>query len=57
LVARILAHKQLPSAVRNVLREYIIEKAQGGYGHSRLQRRRFAAYFWDMPELADFLKR
>ena len=29
LIARILAHKKLPPAVRAVLREYIIEKAQG----------------------------
>ena len=56
LIGRMLAHKDLPPSVRSVLREYIIEKATGHYGHSSVRRRRFAAYFWDMPELADFLK-
>ena len=57
LVGRMLSHKELPHAIRNVLREYVIEKARGQYGHSFRSSRCFAAYFWDMPELADFLKK
>jgi len=56
LIGRMLSHKELPLGVRLVLREYVIEKAQGHYGHNLACRRRFAGYFWDMPELAGFLK-
>jgi predicted DNA-binding transcriptional regulator AlpA len=57
LIGRMLSHKELPPTVRLVLREYVVEKARGHYGHSLPRRRRFAAYFWDMPELADWLKK
>jgi hypothetical protein len=55
LIRRMLAREELPSSVRCVLREYVIEKAQGHYGHSVERRRRFTAYFCDMPELAGSL--
>ena len=57
LIRRMLSNKELPPEVRPVLRAYVIEKARGYFGHSLHRRRRFAAYFWDMPELADFLKK
>jgi hypothetical protein len=57
LIGRMLAHKILPPAVRSVLREYVIEKARGLYGHNMHCRRLFAAYFCDIPELAEFLIR
>src|SRR5947207_844670 len=43
LIGRMLVHKKLPPAVRSVLREYVIEKAQGLYGHNMHCRRLFAA--------------
>lgn len=57
LICRMLAHKKLPLTVRLVIRQYVIEKARGEYGHSLGRRRRFAANFWDIPELAELLKR
>lgn len=36
VISRMLSCDQLPSAVRLVLCEYVIEKAQGHYGHSLL---------------------
>jgi hypothetical protein len=57
LIGRMLSQQELPPTVRSLLREYVIEKAQDHYGHKLVRRRRFAVYFWDMPELADFLKR
>lgn len=52
LICRMLARKELPPSVRAVLREYVIEKVQGQYGHNLGCRRRFAKTFRDMPELA-----
>src|SRR3569833_2855367 len=52
LICHMLAHKDLPLAVRTVLRQYVIEKARGYYGHGLLRRRRFAAHFWNVPDLA-----
>jgi hypothetical protein len=52
LVCHMLAHKDLPPAVRAVLRQYVIEKARGHYGHSLLRRRRFAAHFWNFSDIA-----
>lgn len=56
LICRMLSRKDLPPAVREVLREYVIEKALGHFGHSLPRRRCFAAHFSAMPELADFLE-
>jgi hypothetical protein len=52
LVCHMLAHKDLPAAVRAVLRQYVLDKARGRYGHSLLRRRRFAAHFWNVSDLA-----
>ena len=56
LIGRMLAHKELPPAVRSVLREYVIEKARGDYGHNSTSRARFVERLRDMPEFADCLK-
>jgi hypothetical protein len=52
LICQMLAHEELPSAIRSVLRQYVIEKARGDYGHSLARRRRFAAHFWNMSDIA-----
>ena len=57
LICHMLAHKDLPLAVRTVLRRYVTEKARGYYGHGPLRRRRFAAHFWNVADLpAELLK-
>jgi hypothetical protein len=56
VIGCMLAHKELPSAVRSVLREYVIEKARGDYGHSSQIRAGFVARLRDVPELTDCLK-
>jgi hypothetical protein len=43
LVARMLTAPRLPPTVRSLLMTYIREKLHGSYGHSELQRRRFAS--------------
>jgi hypothetical protein len=55
-ISRMLSCKRLPSSVRCVLREYVVEKAQGSYGHIVERRRRFAANFCDLPELARLIE-
>jgi hypothetical protein len=42
-INRILAKPQLSPQVRKTILEYVEEKAEGRYGHSRLQLRRFIA--------------
>lgn len=43
LIRRVLAAPELPEAVRIKIREYIVEKVAGLYGHGVRQRSRFAA--------------
>jgi hypothetical protein len=52
LIIRMLSSEALPFAVRCLLREYVIERVRGLYGHNLLCRRRFAGQLWDVPELA-----
>jgi hypothetical protein len=52
LIIRMLSYEGLPPAVRCLLREYVIERVRGLYGHKLLCRRRFAGQLWDLPELA-----
>jgi hypothetical protein len=57
LICHMLAHEDLPPSVRSVLRQYVIEKVRGDYGHGLLRRRRFAAHFWNVLDLpAELLK-
>jgi hypothetical protein len=52
LIIQMLSSEGLPLAVRCLLREYVIERVRGLYGHNLLCRRRFAGQLWDLPELA-----
>jgi hypothetical protein len=59
VVERVLSSAQLPTPVRAKVNEYVVEKIQGRYGHSREQRRRFYAHLYtrlakhgDIEELA-----
>jgi hypothetical protein len=43
VIKRILDQPRLPSLVRSRILKYVDEKTRGTYGHTSLQRRRFAA--------------
>ena len=43
LLTRMLKSPRLPLAVRTKIIEYIEAKAAGGFGHNKLQQRRFVA--------------
>jgi hypothetical protein len=43
IIARMLSSPELPALVRNRILQYVDEKATGLFGHTRLQRQRFAA--------------
>ncbi|MEJ2373904.1 MAG: hypothetical protein P8Y71_00350 [Pseudolabrys sp.] len=43
VVERVLSSQHLPPPVRTKVNEYVAEKVEGLYGHSREQRRRFCA--------------
>ena len=43
IIKRMLASPTLPERARTIILEYIAEKVDGSYGHTRSQRRRFMA--------------
>jgi len=43
LIARMWGAPNLPAAAKKVLKQYVIEKSNGAYGHNEMMRKRFVA--------------
>jgi hypothetical protein len=50
VIKRMLASPKLPQGTHAILIQYVEEKANGLYGHSRVQRRRFVAALSDSSD-------